>query len=199
MRSEGVWEGGSWNSGQPSKAFCSVRTNSLCREAFVISPERALRLPPSPSQRLGPVGLSIFPPAQFSSPSPAELGRGVSTLGPDSAFRAPPPAHRPPRGRWDGKTRGGPNMRIRRPVHKPEAGGLLCGRTFHAAPCAGVLAQLENFWEGGREERAHVRWLLCRRQSRALLLRPLVRPLLFLLPPVRGPGRLRPRASQPHV
>ena len=154
--------------------------------------------PPPPPSAAAQWGWASSP-AQSSSPSPTELGRGVSALGPDSALRAPSPAHRPPRGRWDGKTQGGPDMRIRRPVHKPEAGGLLCGRTFHAAPCAGVLAQLENFWEGGREERPHVRWLLCRRQSRALLLRPLVRPLLFLLPPVRGPGRLRPRASQPHV
>lgn len=42
-RTRGVCRGKSWgeSSGQQSKAFCSIGTNSLCRAAFVIGLEQS--------------------------------------------------------------------------------------------------------------------------------------------------------------
>lgn len=52
-------EGWEENSGQRSKVFCSVGTNSLCREAFVISPEQGLLICHPSSLRC--VGLASLP------------------------------------------------------------------------------------------------------------------------------------------
>ena len=60
-RTQGVWKGESWeeNSGQLSKAFFSVGTNSLRREAFVISPEQGLQI--SHPSGLSCAGWASFP------------------------------------------------------------------------------------------------------------------------------------------
>lgn len=73
-RAPGVWKGESWeeNSGQPSRAFCSVGTNSLCREAFVISPEQGLQI--SRPSGLSCAGWASFPRGLGVPPSWEEWG-----------------------------------------------------------------------------------------------------------------------------